>query len=301
MSLLDKMPKKAAQKAAGASSSRGASAKEMAKEKLKDRAIGPESSVAQVQAATGKKRRQLGRRDTEDQVQRCLDTHFKGVARSVLESKFIDGLNLRQRISRDLKAARAHPRTKRLGTCYWRDLRQQYLEHGEIKTLKGDEGDVVAPALKKALQRLISTNAAMRSSEPTEAWLRATVALCRKECIGIATMLLEPKLLTKQHTVEVVLALASAVTRLSLQKKMADIMTLLLDLVDDAVTGLWRTAQRSRVQVETFIEARGACTSVLGRPRRAGWGMQSSNSQHAFRFFFFFLRRCDIQSQQIHH
>ena len=49
-------------------------------------------------AAKGVKRRQLARRDTEDQCERALDLHFSAFTKSQLESIKIDGLTARERI-----------------------------------------------------------------------------------------------------------------------------------------------------------------------------------------------------------
>ena len=79
-------------------------------------------------AAKGVKRRQLARRDTEDQCERALDLHFSAFTKSQLESIKIDGLTARERILRDLRENKSANARKRFGATYWRSLVQQYSE-----------------------------------------------------------------------------------------------------------------------------------------------------------------------------
>ena len=69
-----------------------------------------------------KRRRQLGRRMSEEQTERALQLHFSHLPKQVVETKRINGLLLREKILSDYRAAKASDQTKRLGASYWRDL-----------------------------------------------------------------------------------------------------------------------------------------------------------------------------------
>ena len=72
-----------------------------------------------LQEPVTKRRRQLGRRDSEEAVQRAIDRHFGHLPAEVIETHRIDGLLLRDRIKQD----RAHlPSGGRLGAHYWIEL-----------------------------------------------------------------------------------------------------------------------------------------------------------------------------------
>ena len=158
------MPRSA--KAKARAGGKGLSAKAAKAQRIRDTAIAPDSAPSVLEDSRAPKRRQLARRSTDEQVGRCLDTHFRGAPRSVIESKVIAGKSLRERIAGDLKSPRLHGRSRRLGTKYWRNLRELYWPVTGLDKIKYPNGDKVAPGLKRAMAKLVHTNAAQRSVEP---------------------------------------------------------------------------------------------------------------------------------------
>ena len=57
-------------------------------------------------------------------------------------------------------------------------------------------------------------------------------------------MLMKQALLTKLHSSEVTVALATAITRLNLQDTMSDIVKIIYDHIDESLTSLWQSAKR---------------------------------------------------------
>ena len=151
--------------------------------------------MEEVQRASGKQpRRQLCRRDTDEATNRAIERHFRGVPKSCIETKLIDGLSLRQRIARDLRASRACGKARRLGTTYWRGLRDLYVDEPSLAELPVDKEAKVQTALKRAMEKLVLHATAARSSEPMQAFMRTTSSLNRKELLGLAAMVLKPQL-----------------------------------------------------------------------------------------------------------
>eukprot|EP00969_Alexandrium_andersonii_P311141 13748421-Alexandrium_andersonii.AAC.1 len=60
---------------------------------------------------------------SEEQVERCIATHFQGFAKEDIETVPVNGLTLRDRIRAD---RRALPRGGRLGASYWQQLVAEY-------------------------------------------------------------------------------------------------------------------------------------------------------------------------------
>jgi hypothetical protein len=63
-----------------------------------------------------KRRRQLGRRDSEEAVNRQIEKHFGHLPQEIVETFRIDGLLIRDVIRRDRAAL---PQGGRLGASYW--------------------------------------------------------------------------------------------------------------------------------------------------------------------------------------
>ena len=61
------------------------------------------------------KRRQLGRRNSEEKVERSVNLHFPHVDKSYIETHRVNNLLVRERVAKDMKAAK----DGRLGNNYW--------------------------------------------------------------------------------------------------------------------------------------------------------------------------------------
>lgn len=71
----------------------------------------------------GKRRRQLGRRDSDEAVERSIQKHFSGFSQIDLETQKVKGETLRERIRSDRQKLE---KGSRLGSTYWRDLVQEW-------------------------------------------------------------------------------------------------------------------------------------------------------------------------------
>lgn len=72
-----------------------------------------------IQALAKRPRRQLGRRDSEEQVNRAIARHFSHIPSEVVETARVDGLLVRDKIRMDRQGLSAGAR---LGASYWVDL-----------------------------------------------------------------------------------------------------------------------------------------------------------------------------------
>jgi hypothetical protein len=72
-----------------------------------------------TQSLAKRPRQQLGRRDSEEQVNRAIKTHFSHIPSEVVETARVDGLLVRDKIRLDRQSL---PPGARLGASYWIDL-----------------------------------------------------------------------------------------------------------------------------------------------------------------------------------
>ena len=93
-------------------------------------------------AHESRKRRQLGRRDSEEKRDRQIRTHFAHFSQQQLATVRIDGMLVRERLERDLQQMPKRP-GGRVGTSYWKDLVAQYSagigQFGSIKPANAEQ------------------------------------------------------------------------------------------------------------------------------------------------------------------
>jgi hypothetical protein len=81
----------------------------------------------------GTRRRQLGRRDSDETVERSITKHFSGFSQIDLETQKVNNQTLRERIREDRQKLE---RSGRLGSTYWRDLVQEWSGISSIGSLR---------------------------------------------------------------------------------------------------------------------------------------------------------------------
>ena len=72
-----------------------------------------------------RKRRSLGRRDSEEKLDRQVQLHFQHMTTQQLNTIRVNGQLVRDRVRSD-KSARMSAGASRLGSCYWRNLVTEY-------------------------------------------------------------------------------------------------------------------------------------------------------------------------------
>lgn len=76
-------------------------------------------SCISIQEPVAKRRRQLGRRDSEEAVSRAMTKHFAHIPKEVVETARVDGLLVHDKIRQDRAALGPGAR---LGASYWIEL-----------------------------------------------------------------------------------------------------------------------------------------------------------------------------------
>ena len=114
------------------------------------------------------KRRHVGRRSSEEQVERSFHEHFGDIARDILETTKIRGLVLRDRIRQDKVSMKQQNSRCRLGANYWKELVREVSQDVDAVTWLGPDDPkwTVSETLVEALN--IATNKNL-PTRPTEA------------------------------------------------------------------------------------------------------------------------------------
>ena len=83
--------------------------------------------------AVGTRRRQLGRRDSDEIFERSITKHFSGYSQIDLETQKVNNQTRRERVREDRQKL---DRGGRLGSTYWRDLVQEWSGISSIGSLR---------------------------------------------------------------------------------------------------------------------------------------------------------------------
>ena len=96
----------------------------------------PETVASLDSSAAPTRRRQLGRRNTEQQVERALKSaHFRHISEQSLHHKVVEGKDLRQSLKEIIHGLQKH---QRIGSTTYSALAAKYADnHCQIESLKG--------------------------------------------------------------------------------------------------------------------------------------------------------------------
>ena len=129
----------------------------------------------------------MGRRSSEEQVERSIHEHFGDIARDILETTKIRGLVLRDRTRKDKVNMKQHNSRCRLSANYWKELVREVSQDVEVVTwLEPDDPKwTVSETLVEALINATSTNMSIRSTEALQTFLQNCGELNEGELIGL--------------------------------------------------------------------------------------------------------------------
>lgn len=150
--------------------------------------------------ATGgaKRRRQLGRRDTEKQVERCLKSdHFKHISASSLSSRVVDGRTLRETLA---EAHRELPTRGRLGANFLATLGRKFSEcESCIEALKPSvENLPVCTELVEVLSVMASDRGSAKSLKVLQSHLERCTEMNERNLIGMVKAVMSPRQASRQ-------------------------------------------------------------------------------------------------------
>ena len=142
---------------------------------------GPASSAGE------RKRRQIGRRDTEETADRLIKDRFVGLTTFQTDVKEIEGQTLRQRLLDDLRSKRAEGSQRPATQSYVTSLRAMYTGEDALSNnlVVKDPNEQVSEAFRHALNQAYNSNPAKRTKNVLYSFFSATRSLCQRELVGL--------------------------------------------------------------------------------------------------------------------
>lgn len=132
---------------------------------------------------SAKTRRQLGRRATDEAIERQIGQHFGDMPKSILETRTVDGLTIRARLYQDHQLRKQTGDKGRFGTRYWSDFHKLYNWEGNVlghlKPKNPDEK--ISEGLVTALQAAHDSNPSKRIVDPLLGFLQHTTKLNQRD------------------------------------------------------------------------------------------------------------------------
>jgi len=173
--------------------------------------------AASLDSAAESKRRRLGRRDSDDQVERVIQNKLGHFTPEVVESAVSsDGESVRDYVKRNMKAMT----NRRLGSRFWCEFFTVFpLNKTPAEVLDVPEGEEpVSEELIAAMSAALCDNPATRSIEPLELLLVHCEPLNGTELVGLLRSAMEGPVVTSANSQRMLLSILAYFARLSLTK-----------------------------------------------------------------------------------
>ena len=206
------------------------------------------------EGGASKRRRQLQRRDTEEKVERAIQLHFGHVPRMIIETKTIQGMTVRERITHDMRSLKTNG--GRLGAKYWTDLVQEYASSCDPchALVVKDAGEAVRDALVAALQHSTSTNPAQRTHEPLLNYLSQCNDMNQKEFVGLLRAAHKVSGTGKLSSDQLMVGIMKFIAKNQLAEKFKDEVKSMLQAFDPVLCRHYSSLKKSGVKPSTYLE-----------------------------------------------
>ena len=181
----------------------------------------------------------LRKRDTEDQVDRSLKTHFFGWTSLEVDGHQVDGHTLRQQLLADKRAVKAGIMA-RLGSSYWKDMQAKFAGPDRpTKTLTiANKNEMCDTALMFALEMATHNNTTMKSRAPMIQYFASSDSVNQKEYVGILRHMLEVRPGTSTAATAFYIDFMKFCIRHQLNTKYPNETNQVKDLMDQAIGSL---------------------------------------------------------------
>ena len=274
------VPSKAAAKSVAAPISGGSAGSSDAMPASTSKARQPSLiSVAQKAKAKAKpKSRHVCRRDSEEQAERALKSHFPDWNKEQTHLFEVDGKSMIAQVVEDKRALKG---TKsKLGPHYWSDLRDKYRQDDKGK-LVPDPRDAkldVSGDLISALELARTGSTTDRTMRPLINFLDSVTSLNAREVIGLANHCLDLRPGINLHSRQVILAVMKVFARLNIKERQPVVIRRLKTVFDEGMMTCYGELRKNNVQLEDFWPIyRDQCCLILD-PGHAERVMQQSGS-----------------------
>ena len=199
------------------------------------------------------KRRQLGRRDSSEKINRQIKTHFGGLSQMELANTLVDGKNVRQRVEEDY-AENKKTGGQRMSASYWRNLATEYGVGGNWSTLELSGPSLPSrTALIEALETAVNANCNQRDAEAFGAYMSHVSDLSERELVGIAKTLASSAGIGRKSLDKLWSDLASYLCQTEFRHVSEEYKKLMRREVDQVLQRTWVGLRKNNVKLQTFV------------------------------------------------
>lgn len=210
-----------------------------------------------------RQRKQLQRRGTDEQVDRCLGEHFKGWSSLETHGSIIDGMTLAERIKADKRMARET--SSRLGSSYWVELRAKYSASAtwaaELKV--ADSSQPVSAVLIEGLRHAANPNVTKRTKAPLLNYLATTASMNQKELCGLIRHIMQVRPGSSPSATSLVVEVMKAIVRLDLVTTCQQTVAVGRTLFDEALCAAYAMTKREGIPTSQFWEVYSGVAGLL--------------------------------------
>ena len=222
-------------------------------------------SVAQRAKAKSKaKSRHVCRRDSEEQAERAVKSHFPDWTKEQTHLLEVQGKSMIAQVVEDKRALKGSK--SKLGPHYWNDLRDKYRQDDKGK-LMPDAKDAklkISEDLITALDMARTGSTTERTMRPLINFLDAVTELNGREIIGVANHCMDLRPSINLGARQVVLAVMKVFSRLDVKSRLMRVVKRLKAVFDEAMCTCYAEMRRNNVELEDFWPIyRDQCCLVL--------------------------------------
>ena len=222
------------------------------------------STVQKAKAKAAPKSRHVCRRDTEEQAERALKSHFPDWSKEQTHLYEVNGKSMISQVVEDKRALKGSK--GKLGPNYWTNLRDTYrvAENGRLRPERAHEQLTINPDLLSALDMARTGNTTERTQRPLINFLDKVEALNPREVVGVANHIMDLRPTVNVCSRQVVLAVMKTFSRLEVKTTQLVVIKRLKAVFDEAMMTCYAEMKKNNVQLEEFWPIyRDQCCLIL--------------------------------------
>lgn len=214
-------------------------------------------------SAAKRSRKQLQRRATDEQVERCIADNFKGWSTLETHGTLVGGKSLAQRIADDKRDAKSSNR--RLGSSYWQELREMYASSTTMSaSLKVQNSSAsVSDTLIEAIKFSNCANLTKRTKAPLLTYLASCKSMNQRELCGLLRHLATIRPAASSSATGLVLEGMRCIKRLGMHTKEKGTVDVVRPLFDEALVSAYAAMRREGIPTGHFWEVHGDIASII--------------------------------------
>ena len=223
------------------------------------------AAAPSCEPAAKKPRRVLGRRDSEQHVERAIALHFPHASKTAIEVQRVEGLTLRDRLRRDYRNLKKVSPTKRLGAKYWREMVALYTaREGNVQDLKVlDPKQTVDAGMMLALENAVRANPATRSKDPLASWLAGANTINQRELCGLLKTIAATPQLGKVNIDSIFIEVLKLLVRIDKVEEFKTEIKACSYLFDSALASQYMRLKKAGVSQQTWLLSHRSLARII--------------------------------------